>query len=345
MSINRTRGIAMHTVVRYTLWVEKHLDGPEPISFQKMPEVRVALGNGLDEKLEPSLTVRSVYGRWFAWIQHLDSEWAANHVAQIFPKDDADRAMWAAAWGSYVCLSPAFSDSLQTLIPEYRLALDRLGSALPLETKSRNIEARLAEHLMGFFWHGHLELTGSDGLLGQFWNKAPVKLRRTALQVVGRWLHMKEPIHLDILRRLQGLWEWRLREVSEKQIDPRELSSFIWWFSSGQLGDEWAIDQLEQVLQAGTVLEVNFDFMQRLVRMASSMPARAAHCLEVIVRQQKNLWMLCLGHDAEIRAVLSAALHSNADAVAGAEDLINHLAGAGFLRFGDLLRQLCLVKS
>jgi hypothetical protein len=28
-------------------------------------------------------------------------------------------------WGSYVCLSPAFSDSLQTLIPEYRLAIDR----------------------------------------------------------------------------------------------------------------------------------------------------------------------------------------------------------------------------
>jgi hypothetical protein len=39
MSINRTRGIAMHTVVRYALWVEKHLDEPDPITLRKMPEV------------------------------------------------------------------------------------------------------------------------------------------------------------------------------------------------------------------------------------------------------------------------------------------------------------------
>jgi len=31
------------------------------------------------------------------------------------------------------------------------------------------------------------------------------------------------------------------------QSDPKELSSFSWWFSSGQFDDEWAIDQLEQL--------------------------------------------------------------------------------------------------
>src|SRR6266851_5230514 len=117
--------------------------------------------------------------------------------------------------------------------------------------------------------HGNLELAGSDGLLGHFWNKAPVELRRTALQEIGRWLHTKEPIDFEILKRLQGLWEWRLEEVSKKQTDPRELSSFSWWFSSGQFVEEWAMDQLEKVLKAGSVLEVNFDFMQRLVRIAS----------------------------------------------------------------------------
>ena len=247
MSINRTRGIAMHTVVRYALWVEKHLDEPDPITLRKMPEVQAAFENGLDEKLEPSLTVRSVYGRWFAWIQHLDSKWAREHVAQIFPKDDANLAMWTVAWGSYVCFSAAFSDSLQTLIPEYRLAIERLGGVLPSETKSQNIEARLAEHLMGFFWHGNLELDGSDGLIGLFWKKAPVELRRKALQALCRWLHTKEAIGLEILKRLRGLWEWRVQTVSEMQSDPKELSSFSWWFSSGQFDDEWAIDQLEQL--------------------------------------------------------------------------------------------------
>jgi hypothetical protein len=190
---------------------------------------------------------------------------------------------------------------------------------------------------MGFLWHGNLELDGSDGLLGLFWNKAPVELRRKALQAVGRWLHTKEPIDLDILKRLRGLWDWRLQKVSEIQSDPRELSSFSWWFSSGQFDDEWAVDQLEKVLKAGSVLEVNFDFMQRLVRMASSIPVRAVRCLGVVVRQQENLWMLCLGHTAEIRAVLSAALRGNAEAAADAKDLINYLASRGSRQFGDLL--------
>ncbi len=186
--------------------------------------------------------------------------------------------------------------------------------------------------------HGNLELAGSDGLLGHFWNKAPVELRRTALQEIGRWLHTKEPIDFEILKRLQGLWEWRLEEVSKKQTDPRELSSFSWWFSSGQFDDEWAIDQLEQALKAAAVLEVNFDFLQRLMRMASKMPARAVRCLEAIVRQQKSLWMLCTGHGAEIRAVLNSALRGDADSAEIAEELINFLASAGLRQFSDLLR-------
>jgi hypothetical protein len=190
---------------------------------------------------------------------------------------------------------------------------------------------------MGFFWHGNLELDGSDGLIGLFWNKAPLELRRKALQAVGRWLHTKEPIDLEILKRLRSLWEWRVQTVSEMQSDPKELSSFSWWFSSGQFDDEWAIDQLEQIQKTGALVEVNFDFMQRLVRIAATMPVRVVRCLDIIVRQQRSLWMLCLGHADEIRSILSEALKGNADATAGAKGLINYLASAGFRQFGDLL--------
>jgi hypothetical protein len=77
--------------------------------------------------------------------------------------------------------------------------------------------------------------------------------------------------------------------------------------------------------------------MQRLVRIAATMPVRAVSCLDIIVRQQRSLWMLCLVHADETRSILSEALKGNADATAGAKGLINYLASAGFRQFGDLL--------
>ncbi len=77
--------------------------------------------------------------------------------------------------------------------------------------------------------------------------------------------------------------------------------------------------------------------MQRLVRMAAAMPVRAVRSLDIIVRQQRSLWMFCLGHADEIRSILSEALKGDGDATAGAEGLINYLASTGFRQFGDLL--------
>jgi hypothetical protein len=50
-----------------------------------LPEVRTVLDEHLDLRLEPTLTIRSVYGRHFPWLHYLDPAWAAGTVARIFP--------------------------------------------------------------------------------------------------------------------------------------------------------------------------------------------------------------------------------------------------------------------
>jgi hypothetical protein len=82
LSINTTRGEAMHAVVQYALWVRRHIeqlpDGPALVAsgFAGMPEVREVLEAHLDPANDPSLAIRAVYGQWFPWLVLLDRAWA-----------------------------------------------------------------------------------------------------------------------------------------------------------------------------------------------------------------------------------------------------------------------------
>ena len=92
LAINTVRGKALNAVVAYALWVRHYLDKQNPIlamTFDAMPEVREVLDEHLDVGLEPTLTIRSIYGRHFPWLFLLDPAWAALAVPRIFTADDA----------------------------------------------------------------------------------------------------------------------------------------------------------------------------------------------------------------------------------------------------------------
>jgi hypothetical protein len=86
LSINTTRGEAMHAVVRYALWVreEKEAVGEgRNVThwFDEMPEVQEVLDRRLDPEVEPSAAVHAVYGWWFPYLVWLDEEWATRSIA------------------------------------------------------------------------------------------------------------------------------------------------------------------------------------------------------------------------------------------------------------------------
>jgi hypothetical protein len=82
ISINTVRGQALQTVIRYALWVRENLErlpnGKELLArgFGEMSEVRELLEAHLDARMEPSLSIRAIYGQWFPWISLLDENWA-----------------------------------------------------------------------------------------------------------------------------------------------------------------------------------------------------------------------------------------------------------------------------
>lgn len=341
LSINTTRGEAMHAVVQYALWVHRHLEklpnGTERLAhgFDEMPEVREVLDKHLNPKIDPSLAIRAVYGQWFPWLVLLDRSWAADRVNKIFPTGESERPFRDAAWGAYITFCKPCDDVFEVLRDQYATAVKRI------KMTSRDVrlssERRLAEHLMVFYLRGKIEL--EDSLLTQFWNKAHDALRGHALEFVGRMLYdTKGGIPKEIQERLIVLWEKRAHTAASLPENcENEMAAFGWWFASGKFDDSWAIEQILKALKIAGKVVADHLVMQRLAEIAPHLPLHAINVLAAMIRGDKEGWRI-LGWQEEARKVLKTILASpDQEAIKRAKELINELLAKGFLEFRDLL--------
>jgi hypothetical protein len=348
MSINTTRGEAMHTVFRYALWVRKHLeklpDANEEIlalGFQSMQEVREVLDSHLDPELEPSVAIRSVYGQWFPWIVLIDPRWAADKVAKVFPSQEALRDFRSAAWNTYIIFCGPYDNVFDILREEYRHAVEEIGRTSRDKHQIADPEERLAEHLMTLYWRGKLHLDDSAGLLALFYSKASDSLCGHAFEFVGRSLHnTKDTVPSNILDRLQNLWAYRqslIRTNATPTNHTNELAAFGWWFVSGKFGDAWAIPQLIQSLSITGKTAAEHLVIERLATLAEAMPHETVQCLDRMIEGDKDGWRASAWGN-QTRTILAAAIRGG-DPVAreSAENLVHRLGARGFLDFRDLL--------
>ncbi|GIW90644.1 MAG: hypothetical protein KatS3mg109_1076 [Pirellulaceae bacterium] len=343
LSINTTRGEAMHAIVRYALWVQRHLE-KEPRSqerlqkgFEEMPEVREVLEAHLDPAREPSLAIRSVYGQWFPWLVLLDPDWARANAAKIFPQDQASEAFFEAAWNTYIAFCSPYDSVWEVLRPFYGVAVDRVGGRSEDTRWLADPDNELAEHLMVFYWRGKLAL--DDSLLMDFWDKASDDLRAHAIAFIGRALKQtEEDIPAEVMNRLKDLWERRLEaatQAADQSQFEKEVSAFGWWFASGKLDIGWALDQLLASLKLGRRTQPVHMVLETLSATAHSHPLKSVRCLRRIAQGDPQGWELYAGRD-DVRRILQLGME-NTDAREETKQLIHCLGSRGFLGFRDLL--------
>ncbi|MBX6361670.1 MAG: hypothetical protein IRZ03_16520 [Acidobacterium ailaaui] len=343
LSINTTRGEAMRAVVRYALWVRRHLEREPRLEerpqkgFEEMPEVREVLEAHLDPAREPSLAIRSVYGQWFPWLVLLDPDWARANAARIFPQDQEGEAFFKAAWNTYIAFCRPDDNVLEVLRPFYRVAVDRIGAPRGDTRWLADPDEKLAEHLMVFYWCGKLSL--DDSLLVDFWEKASDDLRAHAIAFVGRALKQTEgDIPAAVMNRLKQLWERRLAvatQAADYSEFEKEASAFGWWFASRKLDIRWALDQLLSSLELGRRTEPAYMVLETLSATAHTHPLKSVRCLRRIAEGDPHGWELYAGRD-HVRRILQLGMQ-DPDAREEAEQIIHYLGSRGFLDFRDLL--------
>jgi hypothetical protein len=346
LSINSTRGEAMHGVIRFGLWIRRHIekepDGKERAEkgFGEMPELRKVLESHLDPAKDPSPAIRSVYGQWFPWLVYLDSHWAKESVRRIFPRDEGSRGLRETAWESYITFCDPYDQIFELLKEEYSDAVDRIGAGKTEKRFLAHPEERLAQHLMLYYGRGKLSLEETEGLLQYFFTKADDKLRALAAEFVGRSLRDERDLPPKILDRFKALWEWRAKAVGSA-ADPAshrsELSAFGWWFVSAKLDDIWAMNELLNVLRLVQKAEPDHMVVERLASLVEKMPGECVECLRHLIEGDREGWGV-LGWRDHARTVLATVLRTGSQDIKQAGvDIVNRLSARHHFEFRDLL--------
>ncbi len=352
LSINTTRGEAMHALIQYAFWIRQYNKGTygedciNSSGFNDMPEVRDVLEYHLNPRNDPSLAVRSVYGQCFPWLVVLDQAWSSENAARIFPSqtDNVSKDLYCAAWETYITFCDIYDNVFEILKEEYSNAVEHLAGSIDDRSRySIESDKRLANHIINLYWRGKLNLDDPQSLISRFYVNAPDSLRKYAIEYIGRSLYNeKDEIDADILKRLQVLWLKRidnLQITNKRETHLLEPIAFGWWFVSGKFNDIWAIEQLVIAIELAGKIEPEHSVLEHLSKIAAEMPLPVVECLDkILVKDENEPRSITLSRSDETRNILEIAINSNdTGAKKVAIDLINSIGARGYLGYRDLI--------
>ncbi|MHB1417162.1 MAG: hypothetical protein ACYC1C_18100, partial [Chloroflexota bacterium] len=350
LSINTARGEAMHSIVRFLLWLRRTADreGTEEGATSVRPTADLAarawevLERHLDPSIDPSPAIRSVYGQWIPWLVLLDPEWARRNLDAIFPVDPSMSAYWAAAWHSYLFYSRLYDNVFDFLSQQYSQAVERMGSPVQGVRSPHDADSRLGEHLIVMYWRGKVNLDDPSGILSRFYDHASGQARYNTLEFVGRSLRGTNMIEDLVSDRLRRLWEYcaAAAEAAPIASDSRqELAAFGSWFASMKFESSWSVTQLLRILRAGVQVDPEHLVVESLAALAPSFPGEAIESLRLVAQGDEDGWRV-YGWRREARSILATGMASADPRVEKASrDLIDWFESRGLHDFRDLLVQ------
>lgn len=307
MSINTVRGDAFHAIFAYIFWhnrAEKNEDKSWKASVPN--EAKKTLELHLDSVHDPSLTVRSVYGRFFPWMLSYGGDWAKALVPKIFPVDDP--RLRYAAWETYLT-NAVFEEAYELLRPLYELAVNEIvrGGKVPKRKYWADPTEHLATHAMVAY---AFEIEKGDGTFyAYFFNNASGKVRGMAVSIGGRHFVSRDNTpageKTPRMEVLKNFWDWRLEDSDA----PSELREFGWWAKLGRFENEWMLERLFKTVEK-TKGDINGEFivMDTLKTLASEHPLLCAKILKQIFTSSSRRDRFVFMHVGEFREAATKIL-------------------------------------
>jgi hypothetical protein len=346
LSINTVRGEAMHALFAYCRWLSQHEAsealrlGKEHGSWRLTPELRTVLEDHLDPRIDPSTTVRSVYGQNTELLLLLDREWTESNLASIFPLVPGREGLFEAAWFGYLFGARGLRQFAGLMLPYLLTAIDRLGENWTFRPLTIDPEEKLGEHVIHQFALGLSDLTSPVSAISRFYQRASLNVRRQALSYAGRGLKPVGAILPDDARnRLISLWDARLSHVRSNKQDSAEIEPFGWWLTSGAFDRRWSLEQAFECLKVAGNIEPDFLVLESIASWTSEFPELVCDCLELMLKGTQHGWS-SVGWSEHTREILSELMkQSQPELRVKTERLIHDLGSRGYYQYRDLLRR------
>ena len=122
-----------------------------------------------------------------------------------------------------------------------------------------------------------------DGRLERFIASAPIEVRTSALETLGRAIRRSKTIDAEGVSRLQSIWSMWVEEASKTgRFD--DLAAFGWWFSGPAMPTDWLLSTLEFVLdKTGGKVDWDHEVIKKLARLVKQYPAAIARLMRRVI--------------------------------------------------------------
>jgi len=299
-----------------------------------LPELQTALEQHLDPDLDPSPTIRTVFGLYLPRLWYLDEAWTKSNFQGIFPTSGPAARLGRQAWATYVQFNRPYPEVLAVGRTQYEEAVEQVGQKSNGEIT--DVERRLTDHIM------ELQIMTDDAtdLRQRFFGKARLELRSHALEFIG--FVMKQGRLADdpgMRARLQHLWEDRVQAEASGDTPLQELAAFGAWFAASYFDESWSLGHLASVLGRGCVLPLPSEVVARLASVSEDNLLVAVGCLAMIVESDRDEWGVISWRDKG-HELLSRGIRSSDPRVREASrSVVSRLLLAGHqIPFADLAR-------
>ena len=335
-SLNTVRGIAFHAVFRYIWWVRNAVTDAK--DWKGLPdESQKLLEEHLKPTVEPTLTIRSVYGSSAARLIYWDAVWFTRNRDLIFP-GAAQPKLDAVAWSTFITHTNPDWNVLKLMEPQFRRAISEMS--VKAKTKHNNDpRVALGNYLVNLYWWGHLDFTVEGDLLGAFYGKANDDIRAQVMAFVGHSLKQTDKVDPVTAGRIVDFWRWRLStaQAAKGKGYEDEMGAFVWWFNAEKLDSKWTATQMLEALKLSRRHEGQYLWMPHFANLAETDIDTALQGLELTMEIIRSSQRAYFYQEEEALKILRIALKAQDEIVVErAKVLRDYFSRDGRSQFSDL---------
>jgi hypothetical protein len=341
-SINCVRGMAMHGIFRYSLYIfhsqSSQLNEKTQEEYLE-PDIKQLLEEKLNLAQETSLAVHSVFGVYFSNLYYLSPQWLKQNLLKIFPENNSK--YWQAAWDAYILTTNTPSKEVfDLLIPQYDRAIRALTS--PQEEPkyiSGSPNEQLAEHIMAAYLLGFTDFGNENKLLELFFTCAPDEIRAHGIFWISQAIkNIDFSENTFIWDKCWALWQKRLEyaETQEVSDNALEISNYMRWLESCPKDLGLLFPMLQKSIEYFHEASNIYQLIKFAAKHSEQYPYYAVTLLQKAIFAAKEHWWRIRDEDEE-RILQSAMVSKNAEAIGIAREIINYRGEQGDYRWKYLL--------
>jgi hypothetical protein len=334
------RGTATELAILMVFWLSKDEQGQIGQSprnaLAKLSEIARLFEAELADRSPNGRIPRAIMGRYLNWLYYFGEEWLRTNFDSMFPADDL--ALRDASWLSHLTADRGpINDLAEKMRDCFITEIERPGRDSAARDE-HHVDNRLAEYLVILYIMEAI----SDDVLELFWARAPLRTLRHAMWFLAIQLEFT-PDRLPPKGHARAVSYWQRRLAAAKAAPSpdtfrEEIGAFGQFFIRKGIDDEWLMDQVLAMSEAGFAPADGFSVMNRLAEISPRYPDRAAEVLGALAKNSHFDPWTYLSQKAALRTIMLNGLATHSlETAKRVTEAINYLAALGDTDYLDLL--------